>query len=662
MFQIQVRQIVGCSSPTGLVDRAISLDFIMDTTLKHTFLTESSQVVNQIGNTFVLHLWTRIREIEALTRTLAAAAEQIPKSEALFHQIIPTLLNFQDDFAIAGGGVWFQPYLFNPEQERQSFFWGRTAEGNLTYFDDYNRSDSGYDHEAWYVVGHYVKAGQCFWSKSYIDPYSHELMITCTSPFFIDNCFAGVVTVDLKLDGLQAIVDTWRQKTGGYIMILDWSNQFISFSEPTSTKIDQYNQPNPLKISTSAFKFAAKQPLFEPLLGAIDQMNRMVAEQAQQHPTYQQEAAIELSEKSCQISQNEGELLAAIMTDPLADGDRTDHLQNQFELEQDWLFQEASVGFLFHVPQVYWKVLLVKPQSEVAMATHNVIQADKLASLGQMVAGIAHEVNNPLNFIVGNLTHAKQYTEDLLKLLKLYQTHNPTPGFAIESVAEAIDLEFLIEDLPKLISSMQMGADRALQITLLLRNFSRQDQGDQQQVDLHQTIDNTLLILQSRLKPKSDRPAIQVVKAYEEIPEIVGNPGQLSQVLMNLCVNAIDALEEKTEKSASRFANDALEEMGEATANHLFRPTLSIYTSVIDQEWVRIQVADNGGGIPLAVQQRLFDPFFTTKPTGKGTGLGLAICHQIITEYHEGHISCDSVFGEGATFVIQLPINPTLKV
>ncbi|NJK76857.1 MAG: PAS domain S-box protein [Microcoleus sp. SU_5_6] len=275
------------------------------------------------------------------------------------------------------------------------------------------------------------------------------------------------------------------------------------------------------------------------------------------------------------------------------------------------------------------------------------IQSEKMSSLGQLVAGVAHEINNPVNFIYGNLTYANEYTQSLLDVLKLYQQEYPQPSAAILEKIEVAEIDYLVEDLPKILSSMKVGADRIRDIVLSLRNFSRLDEAEMKRVDIHEGIESTLLILQNRLKNKADRPPIHVVKEYGKLPELECYPGQLNQVFMNLLGNAIDALETEINSSKSSRKNHS-------------RPAkkleIRIRTEVTDDRSIIVKIADSGCGMSEEVQKRLFDPFFTTKPIGKGTGLGLAISHSIVVEKHNGQLSCYSVVGEGTEFAIEIPL------
>jgi GAF domain-containing protein len=282
---------------------------------------------------------------------------------------------------------------------------------------------------------------------------------------------------------------------------------------------------------------------------------------------------------------------------------------------------------------------------EIKQSQSRLIQGEKMAALGQLVAGVAHEINNPVNFIAGNVRHINGYAQDLLKMVLLYQEHYPDPLPNIQEQANEMDLEFIAEDLPKLLSSMRMGVDRISQLVASLRNFSRIDQADMKQVDIHEGIDNTLVILQHRLKRKPDRREIEVIKEYGDLPQVECFPAQLNQVFMNIISNGIDALEEI------------------ALKNPDLKPELKIRTELTpgqnseNFDKVLIRISDNGPGIPEEICSNIYNPFFTTKPVGKGTGLGLSISYQIVAERHGGDLRCTTAAGKGTEFQIEIPLH-----
>ncbi|MDZ8260191.1 sensor histidine kinase, partial [Nostoc sp. ChiQUE01b] len=265
------------------------------------------------------------------------------------------------------------------------------------------------------------------------------------------------------------------------------------------------------------------------------------------------------------------------------------------------------------------------------MQEAQLLQSEKMSSLGRMVAGIAHEINNPVNFIYGNLDPAIQYVDDLLALLQIYRQEVPSPPLAVQDHATEIDAEFVEEDLPKVLQSMKFGADRVRQIVLSLKNFSRLDEAEAHAVDLHECIESTLLILNNRIKK-----GITIERCYGDIPNIEGFSSSLYQVFMNIINNALDAVEEQH--------------------NTQDNPRITIATEFQDKNWVVVRIADNGSGIAPETLEKIFEMFFTTKPTGVGTGMGLSISHQIVVEKHGGRLSCKSQVGSGTEFTISLPV------
>ncbi|MEO0839392.1 MAG: GAF domain-containing protein [Cyanobacteria bacterium J06643_5] len=286
---------------------------------------------------------------------------------------------------------------------------------------------------------------------------------------------------------------------------------------------------------------------------------------------------------------------------------------------------------------------LTQTLKDLQKAQIQMIQSEKMASLGQLVAGIAHEINNPVGFIHGNLQHADEYTQEIMKCLKLYQENYPEPVAEIREYLQEKEIDFLFEDIPSLFQSMQVGTDRIREIVLSLRNFSRLDEAEVKEVDIHDGIDSTLMILQNRLKPEVNNVQIKIVKDYEVLPKVYCYPGPLNQVFMNLLTNAIDALEEHNKQRTPQEIKASPSE-------------IQISTSLIDKDWITVSITDNGPGILPEIQDQIFNPFFTTKPVGKGTGLGLSISYQIITEKHGGKLYFHSTLSQGAEFVVEIPV------
>ncbi|NEQ35947.1 MAG: PAS domain S-box protein [Okeania sp. SIO3I5] len=347
--------------------------------------------------------------------------------------------------------------------------------------------------------------------------------------------------------------------------------------------------------------------------------------------------------------------------------------------------------------------------NELRETQAQLIHTEKMSSLGQLVGGIAHEINNPISFIYGNINYSNQYIKDLLELINLYQKHYPIPDEEIKYHIEEIELGFLKKDLPKIISSMQSGAERIRSTILSLRNFARLDESEKKLVNIHDGINSTLLILKNRfnlvtgLGTGIEYEEIQVIKNYGDLPLIECYPGQLNQVFMNVLNNAIDALEisilsnswmsqnkqqshivldmknlPHTQSKTTLNLESSLENL-ESSGNALVMnnnknskqildleqqnnqeklktPTISISTEIVNDNWIYIRIVDNGLGMNEKIYKQIFDPFFTTKPVGKGTGLGLAISYKIVVEKHGGNIQCNSVLGEGCEFVIQIPV------
>jgi PAS domain S-box-containing protein len=281
---------------------------------------------------------------------------------------------------------------------------------------------------------------------------------------------------------------------------------------------------------------------------------------------------------------------------------------------------------------------------ELGRTQSQLIHSEKMSSLGQLVAGVAHEINNPVNFIYGNVSHAREYANNLLAIIAGFQRHYPEPPLEIQELIEEVELDFLREDLPKLLDSMRMGVQRIREIVSSLRTFSRLDEAAMKTVDLHEGIESTLMILRNRLKVRSDRAAIELPKNYGTLPTAECYPGQLNQVLMNILVNALDALEERDQQRS--------------LAEQKAQPSAIWLSTSLDLtgESALIRIRDNGPGIPEPIRDRIFDPFFTTKAIGKGTGMGMSISYQIVTERHGGQLTFVSTPDVGTEFTIAIPV------
>ncbi|HEY9296136.1 MAG TPA: response regulator [Phormidium sp.] len=310
-------------------------------------------------------------------------------------------------------------------------------------------------------------------------------------------------------------------------------------------------------------------------------------------------------------------------------------LSKKLEEKNDLLEQKVT-----EVSQAY---------SDLQQMQLQLIQSEKMSSLGQMAAGIAHEINNPVNFIYGNLSHAKDYIQDLMGLLNLYEQEYPNPTPRIQEEKEEIELDFIQDDLLKLFNSITLGAQRIHEIVKSMRIFSRLDEANAKAVDIHEGIDSTLTILHYRLKARPEHAAIEISKDYGQLPLIECYPGQLNQVFMNILSNAIDALEEYTQEQSP---DDRINSPSK----------IQVSTELVDNTWIRIRIADNGPGISNSVKTKLFDPFFTTKAVGKGTGLGLSISYEIIVEKHGGKLYCQSTPEQGTEFVIEIPTQQKVQI
>lgn len=353
----------------------LGIILIMNTKGQKLVSGEISKYIEQIGNNAIAMMTVRSSEIAALTKTLATTAENLPKSETTFNDIIPRIIHFQGDLDIAGGGVWPEPFAFQADKEKRSFFWGREPDGSLKYYDDYNQPGPGYHQEEWYVAVRHAKPGTCSWSESYMAPYSYQPMVTCTVATFNQDNFSGTVTIDLKLEGMQNFAAAWQQKTGGYVFILDRNNKFITFPEFTLVKqIGQDDQGKRTEEFILALELAKKESLFLPISKAVEAMNQDILRQARQIVNDVPSIAEEIERASYQIDQPKAELLSAVIADPIKKTQTQTKLYQKVILDNDFILKEASTAFIFHVPDSYWKFVIVKPNSEINAVASYIIK------------------------------------------------------------------------------------------------------------------------------------------------------------------------------------------------------------------------------------------------------------------------------------------------
>jgi signal transduction histidine kinase len=400
----------------------------------------------------------------------------------------------------------------------------------------------------------------------------------------------------------------------------NWSGKFVADSFKDSWKANLQNQ------STQ------NQPINLPILGVIEDL--------------EDDNLLPRNETFVPISQGEelwGLLVAYQNSQPRYWKEEETNLLAQVGVQLGIAIQQAE---LLEQSKLQ-SSKLAKAFKELKQTQSQLIQGEKMAGLGQLVAGVAHEINNPVNFIFGNLTHLQEYTQELLKIVKLCKKHSAKIP-EIQAEIEDIDLDFIVEDLPKTIDSMHIGAERIRQIVLSLRNFSRTDEAEQKPTNIHEGLDSTLLILRHRLQNSGERPEIEIIKNYGDLPLVECYPAQLNQVFMNLIANSIDALEDKFTTIKQKYLESN-------TTAPLIPLNIWVRTKYLNGK-VSISIADNALGIPDEVRSHIFDPFFTTKEVGKGTGLGLAISYQIIVEKHHGQIQCSSKLGQGTEFLIEISV------
>ncbi len=733
----------------------LAIALAMNTLGRQVVSSQAQKSMEQVGNNAVAELSGRLKEITALTRAIAATTRELPPEELLLRRTIPNILDADGEFEVAGGGFWPEPFQFDSTQAQSSFFWSRTNNSDLTYIDNYSQD---YHNQDWYVTARYTAPNVCAWSETYLEPVSLEPVVTCTVAIDRLGKLKGAATVDLKVDSLQSWAAEWQDGVGGYLFMVDRNNRFITFpktdlvrqSPAEEVKAATATETTPSGQLIRVEDFAATERSYQPLSKALTAINQSVIEQAATLPNYDPSLAPNLDNASDQLDADGAQLLAATLFDPLHREATSNHLLETVTVNRDPLLNVRATAYIFHVPDTYWKVVVVKPNETIfapanrilesllfcvlgatviaapvgywalkrwlldplatttdevntmaaAIADQNwqtidalatipterneigllrrvfrdmakntadktqqvhsknkelrqsltqlttaqsqLVQAEKMSSLGQLIAGVAHEINNPVNFIHGNLSHAQTYTQDLLTLVNKVEAGIEPE--ALTDLMKDMDFEFIQADLPQILKSMATGTQRIQDIVRSLRTFSRLDEAAFKAVDIHPGIESTLTILGHRTKASPTHPGIQIIRNYGELPLVECYAGPLNQVFMNLLSNALDALEERDQNRSGK--------------DMVINPSrIAIKTEAVAGDRVRIHISDNGPGIPPEVQKKIFAYLYTTKPIGKGTGLGLTICRDIVEGKHQGKLSVESTVGQGTTFTIELPIH-----
>lgn len=619
----------------------------------------------------------------------------------------------QTPFALVRDRQWYWPYFYVDQGVPGAVGQLLPAPNQKVRFSDL-MSDDNYPEKPYYTVP--VAAGKTVWLEPY-DWYGIT-MTSCLYPFRGEQGqLLGVVGADVNVTALSEQINQPVTRGGGYFAILSAEGRLLAYPpDPQKAKLRTSYQEIPQlqaiwaqlqqgrsglvptqdtfwayeRIPRTDWLMVAAVPrslVLGPVLaitvgGAIGAgvvLALVVAVfvrrlNARLQPILEECHKLSEMEVLPETSESTGTASAGSITPPrrldLTGLDEIAVLTVTFEQVTQQLresfaaLESANDALELRVEQRTQQLQAQNLQLEETLqhlqkAQIQLVQSEKMSSLGQLVAGVAHEINNPVNFIYGNLTHAQQYAEDLLMLLRLYQTQFPKGSPAIDEQAAEMDLEFVEQDLPKLIASMRVGVDRIREIVRSLRNFSRLDEAEIKAVDIHEGLESTLMILQNRFKAQPEHPKISVIKEYGQLPLVECYGGQLNQVFMNILTNALDALEEvSTTRKVAQKTGVGEPEMGtdQQLSNAEWEPTIRIQTQLVGAEAIAIRIADNGPGIPLDVQQRLLDPFFTTKPVGKGTGLGMSISYQIVVDRHGGSLQCFSAPGQGAEFIIEIPV------
>lgn len=741
----------------------------------------TSQTIIEAGDKAVNSVLARVSQIDGTAATTSRVAGGLPKEATIINNTFANVMMNMDD-GIVGGGIWYDPAMYAAGVDETAFVWQRNSDGHMQPASQYQAINPSYRalppsrlaiaaaknqplatpyyRDWWYVPAMYANHNHCVWSRAYIHPTSRQPVMTCAKAIYNakTNGFEGVVSFDVLLNRMQAMVKEWQNKTGGYVFLVDMSNHFLTF--PNETQVKQITANNPQGEMMDVATFAKQHQQFLPIANRLDQINASLIADAKKIDAgkFDFTSNTLVSGTNLQkISSNESRVITAMLMtqQPQNSGLNDSHFVAQVSLDEDVILNEPATAFIFAMPMTHWKMVIVKPNRELmlfanqlgkqlqwymllgflpllllsgyafrhilAVPLHRVamnvrqigqqieqknylslrdyklpaanvqeiaviseamnqlvervvdnegalaqvnerleqqvvertahlhqalkdlkasqvqlVQSEKMATLGQMVAGVAHEVNTPLGYVGSNLElidgNIARYDEliDHTQQLKQLIQNTPNDKTAIRdtlnqtlSCSDDLVTDAVSEDLHELVQDAQFGISQISELVVNLRDFSRIDQAKIKAVNINECIKNALVIARNHIKHleiNTDLAATTLISC---------NPSQINQVLLNLFNNAAQAM---------------------AQTRH---PQLHI-SSFEDPTHVYIRVADNGTGIDEDTLTKMFEPFFTTKAAGEGTGLGLAISSQIMAQ-HQGDIQVQSTVGEGTTFTLTLP-------
>jgi signal transduction histidine kinase len=480
-----------------------------------------------------------------------------------------------------------------------------------------------------------------FWTTAYLDPDEGNLSVTCAAPVYEENEFRGTIALDVTLNELSKILEKSKFKQGKLFLINN-GGQVLASPETITAKTSEIQSIwylIPTNLREKIYQFLQGEDANTQEFGQYLFLHSNLHQAPWSLIFFAKKIDI-LMPILVQLGLGWGLLLIGLTLMLII---ANQIIAGEFIIPASQLIQHIELSSQKKQPEIPqnvardwlpWFETISRIFQENQQMTMELVQQEKMSSLGQLVAGIAHEINNPVNFIYGNLNYVNNYAKDLLECINLYQQEYPNPTAKIQEQQHEIDLEFLENDLPKLLESMEVGTTRIREIVISLRNFSRLDESDKKRVNIHQGIESTLSVLENRLSLLDARAMIEIRRNYGEIPLVECYAGQLNQVFLNIISNAIDALQE-SEKELKY---------------------IEIETSIQNERWASIKITDNGIGINKETQHHIFDPFFTTKPVGKGTGLGLSTSYKIVVDRHQGKLKCNSIFGQRTEFIIEIPI------